>query len=96
VWIKFYAAEGFGYRQIAAMLYGLREDQITDGERDHVGVLAREMGAGVNKYRTIRSPLARERVQDLHADHRSQHPVSFTQVIKHIRRTDEIRRRKLA
>lgn len=77
-WISIYSGDGYGYRLIASLVYGITPLRVTDGEMGRVGRLARQMRCGCNGYRTGKSERARENLGMLHASNRSNGPPEIT------------------
>lgn len=47
--------QGFRYRHVAAIVYGIHVDRVTDGEVLRVGSIARDAEAGNSKYVTLQN-----------------------------------------
>ena len=92
-WVVAYSSEGFGYRQIAALVYGLSELRVTDEERNRVGRIARTAGCGCNSYRTMRGEEAWARLQDLHVAERHAKPPLLTR-LKHSLQVESKRKKR--
>lgn len=73
-WVELYSAQGYGYRQVAALTYGVTENSVTDDEIARVGRIARAAGCGCNQYRTMRNDVARDRLRELHRDEKQACP----------------------
>jgi hypothetical protein len=73
-WVRAYSDEGFGYRLIASMVYGVPQAKVTDTEIVRVGRIARAAGQGCNQYRTGQNATAIARIQELAGMHRDHGP----------------------
>lgn len=73
-WITIYATDGFGYRLIASMLYGISRSRVIDREVRRVGRIARQSGCGCNFYRTGFNSAAWERLAELNSTHATDDP----------------------
>ena len=81
-WISIYSGEGYGYRLVASLVYGIAPFRVTDGEMARVGRLARQMECGCNEYRTGKSERAREHLVALHRDNESDGPLITPALLK--------------
>lgn len=73
-WIGIYASEGFGYRFVASLVYGIPVSKVTESEIARVGRIARRKMCGCKAYRTGQSSKAFATVKSLNSSHKDMAP----------------------